>query len=295
MALVLGLLTALAWGCSAFFSRGVSRAAGPWNALFSTMSFGLVGLAALLALLGPGADLAAAPAGAWLAAVAVAVLNTTATLTLYAALAVGALALVAPITASYAAVTALVAVAAGERLPADDGIGVALAVAGVALASAGRRAPDGAAGTGEGAGSGRLPPGLLLALAAAAQYGLEFWILGAFAAPALGGIVPILMTRVAAVVGLSAVGLLAGRRTRLVPRAEVPRAAAVGVLDAGAFACLAAGYALGGASVSVVTVVGSLYSAVAALLGALLLRERPAWWQWGGIALIVAGGALIAA
>jgi drug/metabolite transporter (DMT)-like permease len=291
MALVLGLLTALAWGCSAFFSRGVSRAAGPWNALFSTMAFGLVGLAVLLALLGPGADLAAAPAGAWLAAVAVAVLNTTATLTLYAALAAGALALIAPITASYAAVTALVAVAAGERLPADDGIGVALAVAGVALASAGRRAPGGAAGT----GSGRLPPGLLLALAAAAQYGLEFWILGAFAAPALGGIVPILMTRVAAVAGLFGVGLLVGRRTRLVPRAEIPRAAAVGVLDAGAFACLAAGYALGGASVSVVTVVGSLYSAVAALLGAVVLRERPAWWQWGGIALIVAGGALIAA
>ncbi|MFN8721108.1 MAG: EamA family transporter [Rhodospirillales bacterium] len=280
MAVLLGLACAVIWGTSALLTRDLSRAAGAARAFFWTQVFGLCGLVAMLAATGPGVDLAGVSAGAWAIAVLFSLLNATATLTLYSAFRTGAMSLVVPVSASYAAVTTLLAVAAGERLGVPEGAGVLLCLGGVALALVSRTPV---------AGGGRIPPGLGLAVLAAAQYGAAFWLLGLFVAPALGGVVPILLTRLVPVV---AIGLahLSGRLSVPPPAgATLGRAVAVGFMDAGAFVCLAVGYSLGTESVSVVTVLGSLYSAVGALLAVLVLRERLVAHQLAGVGLILAG------
>jgi drug/metabolite transporter (DMT)-like permease len=67
--------------------------------------------------------------------------------------------------------------------------------------------------------------------------------------------------------------------------------ATVGVLDTSAF--LANNFALQWGPVSVVTVLASLFSAITVLLACVFLRERLASLQWFGIALILAGVALV--
>ncbi len=283
MAVLLGLACACIWGASALLTRDLSRSAGAARAFFWTQMFGLAGLLAMLAVTGPGTDLATVPAAAWATGIVFGMLNATATLTLYAAFRAGAVSLVVPVSASYAAVTTLLAMAAGERLGLLEGAGVLLCLGGVALALLSR---------GPIVGGSRIPPGLGLAVLAAVQYGAAFWLLGLFVAPALGGVVPILLTRLVPVVGLG-LAHLSGRLP--VPPPAGPalgRAAVVGFMDAGAFVCLAVGYSLGTESVSVVTVLGSLYSAVGTLLAVLVLRERLAAHQWAGVGLII-GGVLV--
>lgn len=280
MAVLLGLACALIWGTSALLTRDLSRAVGAARAFFWTQLFGLGGLAATVAVLGPGIDVASVPAGAWATGVVFAILNATATLTLYNAYRSGAVSLVVPVSASYAAVTTLLAMAAGERLGLFEGTGVLLCLAGVALALVTR---------GPLPGGGRIPPGLGLAVLAAVQYGAAFWLLGLFVAPALGGVVPILLTRLMPVVVLGLAQLSGRLKAPPPPGASMGRAVAVGLMDAGAFVCLALGYALGTESVSVVTVLGSLYSAVGAMLAVVILHERLVAHQWAGVGLILAG------
>jgi drug/metabolite transporter (DMT)-like permease len=280
MAVLLGLACAAIWGTSALFTRDVSRALGAARAFFWTQVFGLAGLALALALLGPGIDIAAVTAGDWATGLLFGMLNATATLTLYAALRSGAVSLVVPVSASYAAVTTLLAVAAGERLGALEGAGILLCLGGVVLALVSRGVLPGGA---------RLPPGLGLAVLAAAQYGAAFWLLGLHVAPAMGGVLPILLTRVVPVVALGLAHLLRRVDVPPPPGGLMVRAAAVGLMDAGAFVCLAIGYSLGTESVAVVTVLGSLYSAVGALLAVAFLRERLFAHQWAGVALILVG------
>jgi drug/metabolite transporter (DMT)-like permease len=257
MAVLLGLACACIWGASALLTRDLSRAAGAARAFFWTQLFGLAGLCAAVAIVGPGVDLASTSAGDWATGALFGLLNATATLTLYAAFRSGAVSLVVPVSASYAAVTTLLAMATGERLGLLEGTGVVLCLGGVALALVSR---------GPLPGGGRVPPGLGLAVLAAVQYGAAFWLLGLFVAPALGGVVPILLTRLVPVLGLGLAHL--ARRLSATPPAGamLGRAVAVGLMDAGAFVCLAVGYSLGTESVSVVTVLGSLYSAVGTIL-----------------------------
>ena len=124
----LGLSSALMWGVADFCARGSARAAGTFRTLLFVQ---IIAIPALLLLTAPF-GLIVFRADQWpaiLAAAAVGLLILGGAGLLYRAFAIGKLALVSPIASAFAAVTALLAILAGERL------------AGVTLQKIGQKAP----------------------------------------------------------------------------------------------------------------------------------------------------------
>ena len=128
----LGLTTAVMWALTDLCNLVMTRRAGAYAGAFWLLACGIVPLlpAALLAEDWP----AHVPADAVLAAVAAGVLDAVAVLCLLRALAVGSLALVAPLAALEGGVAALGAIALGADTTVLIAVGLALAVAGGALA-----------------------------------------------------------------------------------------------------------------------------------------------------------------
>ncbi|HEY7779459.1 MAG TPA: DMT family transporter [Ktedonobacterales bacterium] len=131
----LGLTAALCWGVADFLARGAVRSGGLLTMLF------FMRLVGGLALLGVGFWLGILPArvpSPTLAAEAAGIgaLLLLATVLYYRGLAIGTIALVSPIASSFAAITALLAIATGERPGEAQLAGMAVTLAGVALAAA---------------------------------------------------------------------------------------------------------------------------------------------------------------
>ncbi len=198
----------------------------------------------------------------------------------YAALAAGTMGVVAPISALGLVVPVLAGLLAGERPSVVQLAGIAIAVAGVVLAS------------GPELSGGASPRPLLLAAAAGLGFGLTLLFIARSAdtLPTLG------MMRVASVGLLTVVLLILWRTTgatvRLTAR-ELPALAFVGLADLGANGL----YALAATSglLSVVAVLASLYPAVTVLLAWRFGRERLARIQVVGVAAALIGVVLLAA
>lgn len=277
MGVVFGLLAALGWGTGDFVLSRISRAIGPVQTMLYVQAAGIV--ASALVLLARR-DVPPLDPGLWLFAAGVNLFNLAGTALLYRALAVGTLAIVSPITASFAAVTAVLALAAGERPEPLAVGGVALVMAGVIVVS---RAP------GAGGGAASLS-GVPAAVGAAVCYGCFFWLLEPVTA-GLGIAWPVMLGRVVAAV--ATLLLLAARRAAPAP---LPRrlwgaVALATSLDTAGFLCYNLGIAT--AYVSVVTALASIFSAVTVLLAWVLLRERLASSQWAGVAAVIAGVLLV--
>jgi drug/metabolite transporter (DMT)-like permease len=132
--IALGLAAALCWGVADFCARGATKAAGTLRTLWSVNAIATVALLLFALPLGL-LRLDGRPLGAVLAAVALNVAIMCGAALLYRAFAIGTLSLVSPIAASFAAITALLALASGEHPSAAQLIGIALALGGVSLAS----------------------------------------------------------------------------------------------------------------------------------------------------------------
>ena len=199
----------------------------------------------------------------------------------YRALAVGTMGIVGPITATAAIVPLAYGLGRGERPSSVQGIGVALAVIGVIAASL-EPLP-------EGGGRRRLGIGVGFALAAAFSFG---WALVGLSRAAPGGVAWATLTMRIAAVPIALVLALTLQR-----RAPSSRGwlllAAVGVTDAGATLLYAAATTRG--LLSVIGVLSSLYPIVIVVLARVLLAERLARSQLAGVALALAGVALISA
>ncbi len=74
----------------------------------------------------------------------------------------------------------------------------------------------------------------------------------------------------------------------LLTGSSLGRGLGIGLLDTGAFVASALGFATG--QVAIVSVLASLYSAVAVVLTAIFLRERLHVIQWLGMSMLLAGG-----
>ena len=198
---------------------------------------------------------------------------------LYRGLAVGAMGIVAPISAVSAAIPFAVGVLRGERPSLLQFAGVVVALGGVALAS---REPA-SAGGGRAAGVG-------LALIAAAGFGGYF----VFAAEAAEVSVPwaVAGARFTSFLLAAAVALTIGVSLR-VGRAHLPAVAAVGFCDVGANVLF--GVASTRGYLSVVAVLTSLYPVVTVALAAVFLHERIARSQRVGVAGALLGAAMITA
>jgi uncharacterized membrane protein len=200
----------------------------------------------------------------------------------YRGLAIGTMSIVAPISATGAAVPVLVGLATGDRPGALVLGGIVLAVVGVVFASR----EDAPSGSREAAIARRA---VLLALVAALGFGTFF--VGLDAAADADVWWALLASRTASFSLLTVAVAVVRPSLPAEPRA-FGLIAAIGAGDLGANACFAA--ATNEGLLSVVSVLASLYPLITVLLARGLLGERVRRDQEAGIAAALVGVALIA-
>lgn len=190
---------------------------------------------------------------------------------LYHGFAHGDVSVVAPTSAVVgAAVPVVVALFLGERPSALALVGIAVAIAAVALVS-------GALGTHQ----HNTPPRIVaLAVAVGGCFGMLFVALER--ADADSGLWPLVIARLASIPMLVAVALLIGARP-VRHRTSLQIAVVAGVFDMGANVLYLA--AVRGGMLSVVSVVASLYPASTVMLAFAVDKERISKWQSFGLGL----------
>ena len=271
--IALALGASLTWGFADFFGPLKGRTLGALRVLVYVQLGGLVVIVLIVAIRGKGpADLGA------LFAIPAAISGTLGLYAYYRGMAVGAMSIVAPIAGISAAVPVMFGIATGDRPSLWQWLGIAAALGGVFLAS---REP------GRG---GKVAAGVGLALLAAIGFGgyfppmhaageADFWWASLFFRMTSSAII------------LAAVAI---RRPSLaVAPIQVPLLALIGIGDMLGNLLFAAASTSG--LVSITSVLASLYPIVTVVLARLVLRERVARSQEAGIALTLAGVALISA
>jgi drug/metabolite transporter (DMT)-like permease len=275
LAIALALGASLSWGLGDFLGGLMSRSLQVLVVLAVSQPAGFAALLVWLAVSGdgfPGWDVLAVAAAAGVG-------GCLGLASLYRGMAVGAMGIVAPVSAVAAAIPFTVGVASGERPGALQVLGVVLALAGVGLAS---REPS-ERGGGRAAGIG-------LALLAALGFGLYFVFLDAAAEES----VPWAVTTARGTSSLLAVAALVAVGMSLRPTSrQLPPLVVIGLCDVAANVLF--GLASTRGLLSVVAVLSSLYPIVTVALAAVLLHERIAPTQRVGVAGALAGAALITA
>jgi drug/metabolite transporter (DMT)-like permease len=199
---------------------------------------------------------------------------------LYRAFAIGPIAVVSPVVASYAALTViLIVIFLGERLTTGQSLAIGVTFVGVAVASTDIRELRKTLG--------RPTEGVRIGFFA--TLGFAVWsAIFAVGVRETDGLALIVVQRAFSVVLLALFVIARGISLRpLVERRAFALISATGVLDTGANVLLALGIALGYASF-VMTGSGA-YPLIPALLAILVLRERLAPNQYIGVAVLVAG------
>ena len=257
MGALLALASALSWGSADFLggvqSRKLSSVA---VALWSQLAGGLALLAFLLLL----RQELSAEGFAW--GVAAGIGTGAALILFYRGLSGGAMAIVAPVSASAAAVPVVAALLGGDSPSGLQFAGFALCLAGAITVSlpnrAGRRL------------SGRPLNAVGLGLAAALGFGLFYVFVdrgsqaGGSALWVIGG------ARVGSMATILSIAALSRSQLR-VTRSSLPALVLTGILDTGANVLFAIAVTKG--DLSVVAVLGSLYPVTTVALAALVLRE----------------------
>ena len=187
---------------------------------------------------------------------------------LYRALAIGAMGVVAPITAVCAvALPVLVTIVRGQQ-PAPMALtGIVLAMVSIALVS--QQPPGTSSGPSQAVRRG-LPAGVPHALLSGVAIGLFFVVL-AEARPE-SGLWPLVGARAGALPFCVLAGALAGQPLRLVPRGAARTAAAAGIVDMTANVLYLLASRMG--SLAVVVTLSSLYPASTVALARVVLGER---------------------
>jgi drug/metabolite transporter (DMT)-like permease len=274
-AIVLALGASLSWGLADFFGPLQGRRFGALRTLVYVQLGGLVGIALIVAVRWVGPEDAAA-----LLAIPAAISGTLGLFAYYRGIAVGAISIVAPIAGVSAVVPVVVGIASGESPSTWQLAGMACALVGVFLAA---REP------GRG-GETRLAAGVGLAVLAAIGFGGYFPFMHA-AGNADFWWASLIFRMASTSVILVAVAV---QRPNLdVPGRVLPWLALIGFGDM--FGNLLYAAASTSGLVSVTSVLASLYPIVTVVLARILLSERVARSQEAGIALTLAGVALISA
>jgi drug/metabolite transporter (DMT)-like permease len=295
---LLGVATAVSWGTSDFIARFAIKTTGSVRALFGVQFWGAVLLAVLLLFTRDWGHLFDGSGWQpWAWGILAGTINTCAMLALYRAFEIGKLAVVAPISASYPALTVILSTLSGERFSIYRALGMVAAFAGVLLVAAGeapeparrarKKSPGAASTSSSGGNSGRRPTGIVCAAGAALGFAVLFWLLGTRIIPTTGAIATVWMIRLTGT-AITLIVLLAQKIPLRVPN---PRTGAqiysMAFFDTAAFALSNLGMRI--EQVAIVSLLGSLYGAVTVGLAAIFLRERIAPLQWSGIAAIFLG------
>ena len=280
---IVGLASALVYGTADFFGGLASKRISPVRV---TAGSGVIGFAVML-------PLALILGGRWspdaaLWGLASGVAGSMAILTLYAALAIGPMSILSPLTAVISAIVPLtVGLVGGERLALIGYVALGLALVAVVLVGF---VPE------KGAVRPR-PRGILLAVVSGVLIGLFFVLIDR--APTDSGLVPLVFNRIASASILLTIVLVLAIRARVRRDSSEPpfRSAfwlvlASGLADTAANALLLIGFRLG--ELSVVSVLSALYPAGTIALAAIVLKERIAPVQWVGLALALIAAAMLA-
>lgn len=288
MGILLGLLTAIGWGGADFTARFSAHRVGALRTMLYMQSVGFLLLTISMHWLGGWGHLADGSGWQpWAWGILAGLLNACGTLSLYRSFEIGKMAVVAPLSASYPALTLFLSWLTGDPLSSARVAGVILILLGVAVVAGGEHVP-----TENPAHSPRTNNrGIGWAIAAALGFGLLFWLLGTRVVLRVGAIQAVWMIRLTSSVLSGAVLLFAGQPMRM-PRGSVRgMALAMGALDTLAFVLSNLG--MQREQVAIISVLGSLYGAVTVGLAAIFLRERISRWQWAGIVTIFSGIFLI--
>jgi drug/metabolite transporter (DMT)-like permease len=295
---VLGLATAISWGTSDFIARFAISTTGVVRALFAVQMWGAILLTILLFSARDWGHLfdGSWQPGAW--GILAGAINTCAMLALYRAFELGKLSVVAPISASYPALTVVLSTLSGERFSPYRALGILAALTGVILVAAGEKfqppsstsavAPHSANPVASQSPSPvRFSNGILWAVAAALGFGILFWLLGTRIIPRTGALATLWVIRVTGTFITLAILLVQKTPLRLKNKRTSAQLYSMGFFDTSAFALSNLGMRI--EQVAIVSVLGSLYGAITVVLSALFLRERIAVLQWIGIVSIFCG------
>jgi len=277
LGVLLALAASLSWGAGDFLGGVAARRANAITVVALTMTAGLVFVSLLMLAVRDSPP----PVGDLAAALGAGVGGAVGLAGMYRGMAVGAMGVVAPISATAAVVPFAVGVLQGERPSGVQIAGVVVALVGVALVSREPSRPG--TPTARAAGVG-------LALTAAIGFGLYFVLMNAAADES--AVWAVLVARAtASLLGIAAVALL--RLSFRVPRSLVPMVLLIGLLDVSANVLF--GLATSRGLLSVVSVLASLYPVVTVALAWIVLQERTSRLQRTGAAAALVGAALITA
>lgn len=283
LAVALGLGSSLCWGLADFFGGLQSRKRAMLAVLLVSQGVALLLLLPLaLALADEGPSASAVGWAALGGSAGVVALGA-----FYRGLAIGTMSVVAPISATGAAVPVLVGLAEGERPGALQVVGMVAALAGVILASRESEPAEDAGDEHRAAGRA----GVGLALVAAVGFGTFF--VGVDRASATAEVPWVIVVSRSCSLVLVLIAALVARPALPRDAGSYGPLAMIGVLDLGANGLFAIATTEG--LLSVVAVLGSLYPAVTVVLARFVLAERVSRMQELGVAMTLAGVVAISA
>ncbi len=279
LAVLGGLGAAVAWAVSTLCSSRSSRIMEPMAVVALIMVVGLVITAPIAAVHGvPSFD---AESLTWLVISGAG--NVGGLVLAYKALRIGQVALVAPLVSTEGAITATIALLAGESLAPGVGLALAIVAVGVCLSAVPESAKT----------ERRLvhdqPASVLLAVAAALVFGTSLYATGR-AATTLPSTWVVLSARLIGTVAL-AVPLAVAGRLRVLRRA-IPLVVVAGMCEVLGFYSYTAGARHG---IAVAAVLSSQFATIAAVAAYFLFRERLNRVQLAGVSSVIVGVALLSA
>jgi drug/metabolite transporter (DMT)-like permease len=275
VAILGGLGAACAWAVGTLCSTRAARLIDSASLLAWVMLTGFV-LSLPFVLRAGVPDGLDAGAGVWLALGGLG--NLVGLLLVYTALRLGKVSIVAPLASAEGAVAAVIAVALGEELSGGQLVALALVAVGIGLAGIAR---------GEDSRNDRAAA--LLAITAAASFGVSLYSTGR-ASDELPIAWALLPPRVVGVLFVALPLVVLGRLA--VTRAALPFAALAGVCEVVGFASYAAGAR---DSIAVAGVLASQFAALAAIAAFVVFHERPRQVQLVGIAMLAVGVGAVSA
>jgi drug/metabolite transporter (DMT)-like permease len=276
MTAVLALSGAVLWGVGDFLGGLASRRIAVLAVLAISQGIGLAGVVLWVLLAGdpfPGvAEL--------LPAAAAGVAGLVGLGALYRGLAIGAMGIVAPISAASPIVPLAVDAARGITPALLQWIGVALVLTGIVTLS---REPGGV-------GPQRVAAGAGLALVAALGFGS--FVVGIDAGSDESAPWAVVAARSASV-SLVLIAIVVTSSSLRAPRSVLPLLVGVGIFDTGANVCVA--FATTEGAAGIVAVLSALYPVVTIVLARIVLAERLSRPRRAGGVVALAGAALVAA
>jgi drug/metabolite transporter (DMT)-like permease len=271
----LGAAAALAWGLADVIITLYARRLGYLRALVVIHGLSLIPLGLLAFVVDPPQPVTV---GALATAAALGPIAVVAYMGFYKALELGPISIVSPIVSAFGAIVVLLALLVlGDSLTELQATGCVLVISFVLLASIETSGTDRAGST-----------GIALSLVSCLAFGFYLFLQGQLA-DELGWLLPILVSRVVAVLMLCA--LLAGRPVAE-PRlplgvAGVAGCAATGALEASAYLFFNRGAEIGEIAITGAAV--SAYPVIPILIGLFAMRERVAQHQLVGVAGALVG------